>query len=380
MKFPPADGEMGCLHSQFPTNYLLRYLLVLLFCVLSTSSIVFAADNLAGETLYLKNGQNLTGESVGFEEGAILFRLSDGEVRPIVLGLVDRLEFHKVNLDTVTSSQEAELLVNNEGEVPPALPPLMTVDPLDEVTPIPDPESDQVTAIDQIEEYVDDYWEYVEVWTKRLELGGTFLGGNTDRDYLTTSLHLEKSDNNNKFEFEIGGRWGQSNGVRDANRWYGNATLDIARKTDWIVFVTNKNTYDEFENLDWRGTISSGLGYRFINEKEKRLIVRVGPGGTREIYNSPRLRRSTLDVFAEIEFHWPLSDHAKLEHKQTWTPSVNNVQVLRVTTDTGLLFKLDNKDRWNLKFGLLQIYNSVPNAGRKKSDYTGSVSLVYTRK
>ncbi len=108
--------------------------------------------------------------------------------------------------------------------------------------------------------------------------------------------------------------------------------------------------------------------------------MRVGPGGTREIYNSPRLRRTTLDVFVEIEFHWPLSDHAKLEHKQTWTPSVDNVQVLRVTTETGLLFKLDNKDRWNLKFGLLQIYNSVPNAGRKKSDYTGSVSLVYTRK
>ena len=367
-------------HSMFQTKFLIRFLVNPLLFVLSTCGTGFTADGSGSETLYLKNGENLSGESVGFEEGNILFRLSDGEVRPIVLGLVVRLEFHSSILAADSTNQKAELLVKNDGSVPPAVPPLITVDPLDNVPPTPESVHDQETAIDQIEEYVDEYWEYVEVWTKRLELGGTFLGGNTDRDYLTTSLHLEKSDNNNKFEFEIGGRWGQSNGVRDANRWYGNATLDIARKTDWIVFVTNKNTYDEFENLDWRGTISSGLGYRFINEKEKRLIVRVGPGGTREIYNSPRLRRSTLDVFAEIEFHWPLSDHAKLEHKQTWTPSVNNVQVLRVTTDTGLLFKLDNKDRWNLKFGLLQIYNSVPNAGRKKSDYTGSVSLVYTRK
>ncbi|MCH9653096.1 MAG: DUF481 domain-containing protein [Planctomycetes bacterium] len=371
---------MRCFHSLFSTNQVVRFLMIPLFCLLSSSGIGFTADGSGSEILYLKNGQNLSGESVGFEEGNILFRLPDGEVRPIVMGLVDRLEFHSGKLDADSSSQEAELLVKNEGVVTPAVPPLITVDPLDAVPPAPDSESDRATPINQIEEYVDEYWEYVEIWTKRMELGGTFLGGNTDRDYLTTKLQLEKSDNDNLFEFEIGGRWGQSNGVRDANRWYGNATLDIAKTTDWIIFVTNKNTYDEFENLDWRGTLSSGLGYRFINEKEKRLILRVGPGGTREIYNSPRLRRTTLDVFVEIELHWPLSDHAKLEHKQTWTPSVDNVQVLRVTTESGLLFKLDNKDRWNLKFGLLQTYNSVPNAGRKKSDYTGSVSLVYTRK
>lgn len=256
MNYPATNGGMSCFHRLFLTKFLLRFLLMPLLCVLSATGIAFTEDNLASETLYLKNGQNLTGESVGFEDGTILFRLSDGEVRPVVLGLVDRLEFHSMKLGTVASSPEPELLVNNKDELPPALPPLMTVDPLDEVLPTPDPESNQVTAIDQVEEYVDGYWEYVEIWTKRLELGGTFLEGNTDRDYLTTSLNLEKSDNDNLFEFEIGGRWGQSFGVRDANRWYGNATLDIARTSDWIVFVTNKNTYDEFENLDWRGTIS----------------------------------------------------------------------------------------------------------------------------
>jgi len=59
---------------------------------------------------------------------------------------------------------------------------------------------------------------------------------------------------------------------------------------------------------------------------------------------------------------------------------VDDGQIIRLTTETGILFKLDNKDRWNLRLGLLQIYNSVPNAGRKKNDFTGTVSLVYTRK
>jgi len=374
---------MGCSRLLHQTKYLFRLILIHLLYVLSAPGVAFTGDDTGPETLYLKDGQHLSGESIGLEEGNILFRLPDGEVRPILLGLVDRLEYRAMQPEVDSSAQEEKLLVNGEGDAQSGLPPMMTAELEGEIPPGPEPEFMNVLPLDQIEEYYDRCWEQVEVWTKRLELGGTFLGGNTDRDYVTTGLFLEKSDNDNLFEFEIGGRWGESNGVRDANRWYGNATLDVARTTDWIVFVTNKNTYDEFENLDWRGTISSGLGYRFINEKDKRLIVRLGPGGTREIYNSPTLRRTTFDIFAELEFRWPLSDHAQLEHKQTWTPSMDTgtvSSILRVTTETGLLFKLDNKDRWNLKFGLLQIYNSSPNAGRKKNDYTGSVSLVYTRK
>ncbi|WP_339728994.1 DUF481 domain-containing protein [uncultured Gimesia sp.] len=363
------------------TYYLIFLVLVSLITVLCGSGVVCADDAVPAETLYLKDGQDYSGESIGFEDGNILFRLSDGQVRSILLGLVDRLEYNSTDIASDSAASNETLLVNNDNTSLPPLPSLIdqvpVMDPLD-VSPMPEAEDE--SQFKQIEDVCDQCWDYVEIWTKRFELGGTFLAGNTQQDYLTTGLYLEKSDNDNLFEFEIGGRWGQANGVRDANRWYGNATLDIARTTDWIVFVTNKNTYDEFENLDWRGTFSAGLGYRFINEKDKRLIVRVGPGGTREIYNSPRLRRTTLDVFVEIEFRWPLSDHAQLEHKQTWTPSVDVAQILRVTTETGILFKLDNKDRWNLKFGFLQVYNSFPNAGRKKSDYTGNVSLVYTRK
>ncbi len=371
---------MGCSSLFIQSKTLLQILLIHLMCLWGLTGISYSAEEYEMETLYLKSGEFFSGESIGFENGNILFQLSDGQVQSILLENVDRLEYKGAGTEADGSDR---LLVSNDNAELPPLPSMINQVPVPKplgVAPDFDAGVDEESALGQISEYSDQCWEYVEVWTKRFELGGTFLSGNTDRDYVTTGLNLEKSDNDNLFEFEIGGRWGQANGVRDANRWYGNATLDIARTTNWIVFVTNKNTYDEFENLDWRGTISSGLGYRFINEGDKRLIIRIGPGGTREIYNSPTLKRTTFDVFAELEFKWPLSDHIKLEHKQTWTPSVDVAQILRVTTETGLLFKLDNQDRWNLRMGLLQVYNSFPNAGRKKSDYTGSVSLVYTRK
>ncbi|QEG17803.1 DUF481 domain-containing protein [Gimesia maris] len=371
---------MGCSTPFIQSENRLRFLLIHLVCLWGLTGIVYSAEDSEVETLYLKSGEYFSGESIGFEDGNILFRLPDGQVHSILLENVDRLEYQEAGTQ---SGKDDQLLISNDNAELPPLPSMINQVPVPEplgVAPDLDEGVDEESAFGQITEYSDQCWEYVEIWTKRFELGGSYLAGNTDRSYVTTGLNLEKSDNNNLFEFEIGGRWGQSNGVRDANRWYGNATLDIARSTNWIVFFTNKNTYDEFENLDWRGTISSGLGYRFINEDDRRLIVRIGPGGTREIYNSPTLKRTTFDIFAELEFKYPLSDHIKLEHKQTWTPSVDIARILRVTTETGLLFKLDNQDRWNLRVGLLQIYNSFPNAGRKKSDYTGSVSLVYTRK
>ena len=377
---------MGCFHLITGRKYRwysLRILMLWLM-VCSLGNVLPAAETVPAETLYLKSGEFLAGESVGFESGKILFQLTDGSVRKVLLEDVDRLEYAELATDPDAPPPGEELLVSNENVELPPLPAMINQTPVPQpigVSPeFGDVEDENTSPWDRVEGYYDTCWEYAEIWTKRMEIGGTFLAGNTQRDYVTTALQLEKSDDDNRFQFEMGGRWGQSNGIRDANRWYGNTTLDVARTTKWIVFVTNKNVYDEFENLDWRGTISSGLGYRFINEKDRRLIVRVGPGGTHEIYNDPSMRRTTLDVFAEIEFHWPLGDHAKLEHKQTWTPSVDNVQILRLTSETGILFKLDNKDRWNLRLGLLQVYNSYPNAGRKKNDFTGTVSLVYTRK
>ena len=57
-----------------------------------------------------------------------------------------------------------------------------------------------------------------------------------------------------------------------------------------------------------------------------------------------------------------------------------NIELVRVFSTTGLMLDLDEEDRWKLRLGMQYTYNSQPNPGREPSDYTSTVSLVYTRK
>ena len=141
-----------------------------------------------------------------------------------------------------------------------------------------------------------------------------------------------------------------------------------------------RDRYDQFERLSYRGTLSTGFGYRFFDQPDRRFITRLGPAVTYELYYSPNLQRLTPDAFCEIEARWPVKKRITAEHKSTLNPSLLDIQLLRVTSSSGISWALDEAEAWCLKLGFLWIYNGRPNAGLLPSDYTGTMSVVYLKK
>jgi putative salt-induced outer membrane protein YdiY len=221
---------------------------------------------------------------------------------------------------------------------------------------------------------------YTRSWTKQVEFGGRFLDGNSNEDFLNVAGKFERSNEFRTILYDMGGYWGQASGIRTTNRWFGNVTADINKKGNWLFFLTSKNEYDQFENLDYRGSFSAGPGLRVFNEKHKKLVLRVGPAVTHEVYRDPTVRRTTPDLFGEVEMDWELSDTVEWEHRSTILSSMENTEIVRVVSSGGLLIRLDDGDRWRLKLGVRHEYNSKPNKGRLPSDFISSVVLVYKRK
>lgn len=91
-------------------------------------------------------------------------------------------------------------------------------------------------------------------------------------------------------------------------------------------------------------------------------------------------RRTTPDGFGELEVKWPLQERSAFESKTTVRPSLDDLGIVRLTTDNSLLFRLDDNGRWQLKLGFRYQLNNRPNRNRLPSDYTTSVMLVYTHK
>ncbi len=311
-----------------------------------------------GEVIYLRNGDELNGVSRGIRDGAVRWELPHGTQADIPIEAIERIEYRLP---------------------PPLMAPLTPkLLPSDESSMLDLDESP--SAMQSFEAAAAQALDGLADWTKRVEVGARLIDGNSDNDYIDVKTLFERQSPMQAGQFDAGGQFAQASGDRITNRWFANGNVDFSRGGRWIWFVTSKNEFDEFENLDYRGTFSSGPGYRFYNDKHRRLIVRVGPGVTYERFNSPTVDRTTADAFGEVEMKFPLFDRTRFEHKTTVNPSLEDHDVFRLVSTNGILVQLDDSERWALKLGLRHEYNSEPNVGREPSDYTSSIVLVYTRK
>lgn len=349
-----------------PKCRLFRHLLIL-FLVLGPLAAARGAE--PTERLLLKSGQQYRGVHRGFADAGIVWERPDGTRMTIALEDVERIDYPLPGMvpklersARVTTFDNGESITEYDSDDPGAgwNPWELTHDSVD----------------DLFNSTVDGFVE----WTQRVELGGRFLDGNSDEDFINAGGKFERRHENSVGQLDFTGQYGRSDGDVTTNRWNGNATYDYGREGNWIVYAAAKNEYDEFENLDYRGTYSSGVGYRFFNEKDRRCIVRLGPAITWEVFRDPVVNRTTPDGLGELEIVWPIFKRSSFETKTTVHPSLEDIGVVRLISTNGLMFELDEHGRWKLKLGFRFEYNSRPNENRLPADYTSSVLLVYSRK
>ncbi|MCY2962692.1 MAG: DUF481 domain-containing protein [Planctomycetota bacterium] len=246
-----------------------------------------------------------------------------------------------------------------------------------------------VTESDQSDETTNRTWRsriirrfsgLFDEWTSRISLGGRSLAGNSDQNFIDLIADFENKTPLRATQVNLGGQFGQSNDKVVANRWFANSTTDFYHGDKWLTFTKVMDQYDALQNLDYRGTFSAGIGYRFLFDDQRRIITRVGPGVTVESFHNPADTRTTPDLFAELELRLPLWKRLKWEQKSTVFPSLSELAVGRAQNQTSILYAFDERERWSLRVGWLYQYNSQPNVGKVPSDYTTNVSIMYQRK
>lgn len=310
------------------------------------------------ERLILRHGETLTGRSLAINNGNLLWMFIDGLQLTIPLSDIERLE------------------IGAEADASPTL-----TDPDNVLGDVSSPAWTQyVPLAPQLQQTYSAASETAAAWTQRLQVGGQFNDGNTQTDLIDVAGVFERNTPNQMRQIDVGGQWGRSQSQQTANRWWINTNFDWPVHDKWITFVTSKNEYNQPAHLDYRGTLSTGMGYRFLFEDKRRLIARFGPAYTLEIFESPSNTRQTPDLFGEIEARWPLFGRTSLDQKMRVQPSLLDAELVRVFSTTGVSVDLDERDRWKLRVALQYQYISQPNPGRVPSDYMTTVSLVYLRK
>ncbi len=371
------------------TRHLLQSLLVCL-CALACPSVGLRADDDAAtpvatepaSVLLLTNGDRLHGDLGSAQDDVIQWRVADGLEFPIPIGSVQSVQLVG-QARTWTPAMGIDALTAEPAPAP--APDWMTEDPLEELRPeLAEPEVEEEDPLETaMIPLVNPRVVFRRTYelTKRIELGGTFVDGNSESDSLNVGGELGRKTDELDETIKFGGFVSTADDALIANRWWVNANVDYTPEfcSPWFFFLTSRNQYDEFENLDYRGTFSGGPGYRFVDEPDREITVRGGPGVTMEFFRDPYRDEYTPDLFGQLEVKHPLGDRLVFESDTIVNPTIDDFRVFRVVSQNGLLLPLDESRSWNLKMGLQMEYHSDPNPGRKRADVTSTLLLVYKR-
>ncbi len=357
------------------TAWLLRWLLLNGLLILLSVATVCAGDADSQETLHLRSGAVLPGRSQSVVQGQLRWEVGPGEILLVPVEAIERID---LTAATVTSEEELLPAATTEAEAPATIPKT----PETVVAEQPERWLPVRTVTDGLVNWYEELESNAITWTRRIQFGGTFVEGNSKTNLVDVITELERNTPQLTRQIDAGGQWAKNGVKQTANRWFLNTNFDrpIAAESQWVTFVTSKNEYNELQHLDYRGTVSAGVGYRFFFEPKRRLIARLGPAYTIEFFNNPVDRRDNPDLFGEIEYRWPIFPRTSLEQKMRVQPSLLNSELIRVFSTTGLLMDLDERERWKLRLGFQYNYNSQPNVGRLPSDYITTLSLIYLRK
>ncbi|ADE55630.1 DUF481 domain-containing protein [Coraliomargarita akajimensis] len=224
----------------------------------------------------------------------------------------------------------------------------------------------------------------IDKWSVKLGLGANFRGGNTEQVEYNANVTIDRVAALSRFHFDYLGNLNETNGLETENNHRANSYLDYYFSNRWFYRVLKLEYYrDPFQNVEHRLTVSTEIGFAFIDTDRITWDITTGPGyqwnrlttdnGTESTENYVGISSSTL------EWEW--------NRRQDFTASY---QATYVNEEAGgwqqnLTLKLENEILDDLDFDITFIWDRIgqPITGSdgktpEPNDYRLLFSLSYS--
>ncbi len=205
-------------------------------------------------------------------------------------------------------------------------------------------------------------------WKRELALGASISSGNTEEEQFSGKLFANGKGPEDEWTFSASGYLSESDGEAKAERYdgMGRYGASFGDQLAWYHFYMAEATHDRFANIKLRLTPSAGVGYWFSDEEKWKAMAEAGLGveWTRFRDNTARRTDPVGMTRAFVEKHF--SGNSILTQNFTLWPNLSDVAEYRFKSET--VFTNPVTERLNLKFSLVDEYQSEPGAGTKKND------------
>jgi putative salt-induced outer membrane protein YdiY len=210
-------------------------------------------------------------------------------------------------------------------------------------------------------------------WITSASFGFSLAKGNSDTMLATGNLLSSKKWDRNEMDLGTDGTYGETDGVRSAGNIHGFAQYNRLFTERFFGLMRVDAVNDSVANVDYRLTLSPGVGYYFIKNTNTFLRAEAGPGFVFERVGGVTDDYVTLRL-AE-RFETKLNDTVKLWQSVEFLPAFEDFSSYVINAEIGIDTSLTKK--LSLRTFVQDTYDSTPAAGLKKNDVKLVAAIAY---
>jgi putative salt-induced outer membrane protein YdiY len=215
--------------------------------------------------------------------------------------------------------------------------------------------------------------EKIPGWDTSAGLGFTLTRGNSDTLLFTGNIITGKKTEGHEWAFGADATYGENNSVKNAESLHGFGQYNHLFSERTYGYLRLDGLHDAIADIEYRFTLSPGVGYYFIKEANTKLSGEVGPAFIYEKQGDDTRGYFTLRL-AE-RFDHKLSDRAKIWQSVEILPQVDDIENYIVNAELGVETGLTTK--LSLRTYVQDTYDNEPAPGRKKNDLKLVTALAY---
>ncbi len=213
-------------------------------------------------------------------------------------------------------------------------------------------------------------------WTVKLQLGVDGQSGNTDRFSINGQADFLRTLDAERLLLYAKVRTSHENGDDTTKEFIAGISLEHDIDDRWFGFGKIEYERDKFENLNYRITATTGLGYFVIKEAEEEWKWRGGVGFQIEDFAPGD---DSEDAIAELgwDYRKEISPHMLFTHSLVLYPTLDAIKDIRIVMDNAAEIPLASDEAWKLRMGVRNDYNGQPEGDVERLDTFYYLNVVW---
>jgi len=210
--------------------------------------------------------------------------------------------------------------------------------------------------------------------------------GNSDAESINGNVDMTRYDGDWKNEAYVGGLYGKSSGVVSAERWETRMQSNYTFTDGIFAFGGLRFEHDMFDGFQYQASVTGGVGDKFINTADTKLIGQIGVGYRRlrpelifrdpdGVVTSRELQDATGEAIATlgVDFSHALTKTTVLTDKFLMESGSDNTLL---HDEVAVNVKMSDKLALSVGYGVTDNTNPPPTI--KKVDTVTTVNLVFS--